>query len=75
MQLAELSTPTLHNLARHPLPPLSRVLMNVTLLLVTWDLRRRTRKDLRALSSHLLLDIGIDPMKAAIEAEKPFWAA
>ena len=61
---------TLH---RRPLPPLSRVLLNVTMVLVTWDLRRRTRKDLRSLSSHLLLDIGMDPTRAAIEAEKPFW--
>ena len=55
----------------HPLPPLSRVLMVV----VQWDLRRRTRKDLRGMSDHMLRDIGLDPIAAAHEAAKPFWRA
>ena len=70
MQLADV-----HSLSRRPLPPFSRVLLNVTLMLVTWDLRRRTRKDLRSLSAHMLTDIGIDPQRAAVEADKPFWVA
>jgi uncharacterized protein YjiS (DUF1127 family) len=60
-------------LSRRPLPPVSRLLVSATLAVVTWDLRRRTRKDLRALSGHLLLDIGLDPNAARIEAHKPFW--
>ena len=63
---------TLHT---RPVPPLSRVLLNVSLLMVTWDLRRRTRKDLRGLTVHMLADIGIDPQVAAHEADKPFWVA
>ena len=70
MQLAEVLS-----LSRRPLPPFSRVLLNVTLVLVTWDLRRRTRKDLRSLSAHMLSDIGIDPQRAAVEGDKPFWVA
>ncbi|MEO6298182.1 MAG: DUF1127 domain-containing protein [Paracoccaceae bacterium] len=70
MQLVDANT--LHS---RPLPPLSRVLLNVTLLVVTWDLRRRTRKDLRGLTVHMLADIGVDPQVAAREAEKPFWVA
>lgn len=62
-------------LSTHPLPPLSRVLLRATLLAVTWEMRRRTRKDLRALSDHLLHDIGLDPAVAAVEASKPFWRA
>lgn len=62
-------------LSTHPLPPLSRVLLRVTLLAVSWDMRWRTRKDLRGLSDHMLHDIGLDPMVAATEAAKPFWRA
>ncbi len=62
-------------LSTHPLPLVSRVLLRVTLLAVTWEMRRRTRKDLRSLSDHMLVDIGLDPMAAASEAAKPFWRA
>jgi uncharacterized protein YjiS (DUF1127 family) len=62
-------------LSTHPLPLISRVLLRVTLLAVTWEMRRRTRKDLRNLSDHMLVDIGLDPMLAASEAAKPFWRA
>lgn len=58
-----------------PLPPLSRLLLSLTLVAVTWDMRRRTRRDLRALSGHMLVDIGLDPSAAMIEAAKPFWRA
>ena len=60
-------------LSRRPLPPVSRLLVSATLALVTWDLRRRTRKDLRDLSGHMLQDIGLDPVEARLEAAKPFW--
>lgn len=63
------SHPALLTLTHHPLPPLSRVLMVV----VQWDLRRRTRKDLRGMTDHMLRDIGLDPFTAALEAAKPFW--
>ena len=62
-------------LSTHPLPPLSRMLLRVTLLAVAWEMRRRTRKDLRALSAHMLADIGLDPAVARAEAAKPFWRA
>ena len=62
-------------LARHPLPPLSRTLLRAVMVVVQWDLRRRTRKDLRALTDYMLKDIGLDPFSAAMEAAKPFWRA
>ena len=69
-------TPTDANTLRsHPLPTLNRVFLNVTLTLTSWQARRRTRKDLRSLSGHMLADIGIDPQVAAREADKPFWVA
>ncbi len=64
---------TANALSTHPLPPFSRALLRVTLLVVSWEMRRRTRKDLRGLSDHMLYDIGIDPMTASIETAKPFW--
>jgi uncharacterized protein YjiS (DUF1127 family) len=60
-------------LAHHPLPPLSRALLRVTLVVVQWDLRRRTRRDLRGLTDFMLRDLGLDPCSAAREASKPFW--
>ena len=51
------------------------LLRNVVQTVTAWDQRRRTRKDLRNLSDHMLRDIGLDPIIAAIEAAKPFWVA
>lgn len=62
-------------LARHPLPPLSRALLRATLVVIQWDLRRRTRRDLRGLTDYMLQDIGLDPSSVAIESAKPFWRA
>ncbi len=56
-----------------PLPPLSRVLLRLTLVVVTWDTRHRTRQTLRKLNDHMLADIGLDPAMASTEAAKPFW--
>jgi uncharacterized protein YjiS (DUF1127 family) len=62
-------------LTTHPLPPLSRSLLRLTLIVVTWEMRRRTRRDLGNLTAHMLRDVGLDPMIAATEAAKPFWRA
>ena len=62
-------------LSTHPLPPLSRLLLSLTLVAVTWEMRRRTRRDLRRLTDHMLRDIGLEPFVALQEAAKPFWRA
>lgn len=60
-------------LSRHPLPPLSRLLVTLALNVATWELRYRTRKQLSDLPTHMLRDIGLDEQDAALETEKPFW--
>ncbi len=65
----------LPDLSRISLPPLSRLVLRLALAVVAADLRRRTRRDLRALDVHLLRDIGLDPAQARAEAAKPFWRA
>lgn len=55
------------------LPPLSRVVLRAAVLVMTWETRAKTRKQLRKLDRHILKDIGIDPMTAQAEAERPFW--
>lgn len=44
-----------------------------TNLLQVWADRYEQRKQLARLSPHMLADIGIDPVTAAIEIRKPFW--
>lgn len=56
-----------------PLPPVSRVLNALTLLVLSWEDRRQTRSALRNLDPHLLRDIGIPQELAAVEGDKPFW--
>lgn len=62
-------------LTQRPLPAYSRLLMQAVMTFVIWDLRRRTRADLRRLTPHMLTDIGLDTNRAQSEADKPFWRA
>ncbi|WP_103333522.1 DUF1127 domain-containing protein [Pseudotabrizicola formosa] len=55
------------------LPPLSRLVLAAAVRVMTWEVRRRTRKDLTRLTPHLLRDIGVDPMTAQAEANRRFW--
>ena len=48
--------------ARRPLPPLAR-----------WWRIRRERRQLLALSDHMLRDVGLTPADARREAARPFW--
>lgn len=62
-------------LLRRPqtLPPLSRALMGLTVVVAEWEMRRRTRKSLEALDDHLLKDVGLSRAEAEAEWDKPFW--
>lgn len=55
------------------LPPLSRALMGLTVVVSNWEMRRHTRKALRKLDIHLLKDVGLDQARAEEEFNKPFW--
>lgn len=55
------------------LPPLSRMVLRAAMLVMTWEARHRTRRQLTKLDHHLLRDIGLDPMTAQREATRPFW--
>lgn len=68
-----MSTAEIAFLSRHPLPAFSRGLVALTVTLVTWQLRHRTRANLGNMPDYMLRDIGMTPMDARLEAEKPFW--
>jgi uncharacterized protein YjiS (DUF1127 family) len=68
-------TQTAFALSTHRLPPFSRVLLRLTLAVVTWEMRHRTRQSLARLGPRMLADIGLDPWSAHQEAAKPFWRA
>lgn len=55
------------------LPPLSRLLVSVALLLAAWEQRRNSRSALIRLDDHILRDIGLTPDQAQSEGTKPFW--
>lgn len=57
----------------HPLPPVSRAVFAVARVVLTWEMRRQTRRDLRHLDPHLLHDIGLPREMALHECDKPFW--
>ncbi len=42
-------------------------------LMLTWYERARQRRQLRALSDHMLRDMGLGRVDVEAEAEKPFW--
>jgi uncharacterized protein YjiS (DUF1127 family) len=42
---------------------------------LTWQDRAVQRTQLASMDDRLLRDMGIDPLEARMEAEKPFWKA
>ncbi len=69
-----MSRPALALLQRsQSLPPISRALMGVTVAVLTWEMRARSRKSLAKLDDHLLRDIGVGRADAEVEWQKPFW--
>ncbi|MEP5154901.1 DUF1127 domain-containing protein [Planktotalea sp.] len=60
---------------QQPMPILATIAVRVAVTSSKWAKRRRTRRSLRNLDSHLLNDIGLTPEAAEIEANKRFWRA
>ena len=57
----------------YPLPLLARIAMQFAVIVTTWDMKRRTRRQLRTLDDRLLRDVGIERDAALTEARRPFW--
>ncbi len=60
-------------LPRLPQSPLALVVISVANTLLTWDLRRRTRRQLKNLTDTELQDIGLTRGEADTEARRLFW--
>jgi uncharacterized protein YjiS (DUF1127 family) len=57
------------------LSPVPAVLMAVAVTLATWELRARTRADLRAMDPARYPDLGLSTAEVLHEVAKPFWRA
>ncbi len=55
------------------LPAMSKLAFTIALTVLTWEVRHRTRKQLRSISDEQLADIGIDRAQAVAEASRWFW--
>jgi uncharacterized protein YjiS (DUF1127 family) len=55
------------------LPPLSAALVALAKVVLVWETRRQTRRNLRVLDDHLLRDVGLQRETAMAECDKPFW--
>ncbi|WP_136682614.1 DUF1127 domain-containing protein [Falsirhodobacter xinxiangensis] len=56
-----------------PLPPFARVAFVVAETVLSWEIRRHTRRKLKHLDAYLLRDIGLSAHDAQVEIDKPFW--
>ncbi|WP_377068299.1 DUF1127 domain-containing protein [Roseovarius ramblicola] len=59
--------------AAYPTPLVARLAIAFAVLVITWDMNRRTRAQLARLDAHLLHDIGLETHTARAEAARPFW--
>lgn len=57
----------------YPLPLLARFAVQFAAIVTTWDMKRRTRRQLLKLDDRLLHDVGIERDAAYTEARRPFW--
>ncbi|HBQ37066.1 MAG TPA: hypothetical protein DD729_09595 [Rhodobacteraceae bacterium] len=56
-----------------PQSPLALVVVTLATTVLTWDLRRRTRRTLKTLTDAQLDDIGLSRVEAYTEARRLFW--
>jgi uncharacterized protein YjiS (DUF1127 family) len=60
---------------RHSRVQHAGIVQRISNLMLTWQDRATQRAQLAALDDRLLRDMGIDPVDAMREADKPFWRA
>lgn len=65
--------PALQLQSRLPQSPMALVVITVATTLLTWDLRRSTRRILKNLTDTELQDIGLTRDEAYTEARRLFW--
>jgi len=61
-------------LSLHNVSSLSHKAPGLVRLMAKWLVTRRTRTALARLDMHMLEDIGLEPGRAAQEAQRPFWS-
>jgi uncharacterized protein YjiS (DUF1127 family) len=54
-------------------PTLSELINRIQKLIVTWNNRRRSRRQLARVDNHILKDIGISEATRFIEVNNSFW--
>lgn len=64
---------SMHLQSRLPQSPMALVVITVATTLLTWDLRRSTRRILKTLTDSELQDIGLTRGEAYTEARRLFW--
>ncbi len=64
---------SMHLQSRLPQSPMALVVITVATTLLTWDLRRSTRRVLKTLTDTELQDIGLTRDEAYTEARRLFW--
>ena len=54
-------------------PIVAQLALKFAVVLTVWHRRHHTRKALRALPDHLLMDVGLSRDAAYTEGRRPFW--
>ena len=50
-----------------------RVVTDAVDLVLTWQARARSRRELASMDEHTLKDIGVTRLDVVMEVDKPFW--
>ena len=73
MAVSVFDHPILERAPRPVLSPMTRWVVTAAETLAVWEMRARTRAQLREMPPERLPDIGLTTAEALIEGAKPFW--
>ena len=59
--------------SQQSLPTAAQVFIHLAVVVTKWDVKRRTRRELRKADEHILYDVGLTREEAVEESSKPFW--